>query len=462
MNRKIIDRVASYIEANNMVANGDGIVVGVSGGADSVCLLFLLCGLREKYNLQLHAVHINHGIRAEAGEDAAFVERLCDAWQVPCDIVHFDIPALAAEWKMSEEEAGRKARYEAFSEAASKYDCGKIAVAHNVNDKAETILFHMFRGSGLHGLTGIPAVRKHKDALIIRPILCLGRDEIEEVLRGNGIDWVTDKTNLEDKYARNRIRHNILPEAESVAPGAVKHICEVADKLAETEEFLEKLEAECLADCSISEKDNEIVLDAKKLSAFHSVIKKRAVLTCLKNVCGGGKDIGSLQVEQVMDLFDREGNREINLARGISARRSYDNVVIFTERDAFAPESTIDISFISADEIDTDIEQLMESVAADNELNRYTKWLDYDRIDGQLEVRTRKTGDFFMLQNADGEYHRKSLKDYMIDMKIPAAERDNIPVVACGSHCVWLVGYRISDYCKLTLNTKRIVKLERK
>ncbi len=493
MNRKIIDKAASYVEANNMVTDGDKIVVGVSGGADSVCLLFLLCGLKEKYSLSLHAVHINHGIREEAGEDAAFVEDICRKWGITCDVIEEDVPARAKEWKMSEEEAGRKVRYDAFSEAARKYGCSKIAVAHNMNDEAETVLFHMFRGSGLHGLTGIPAVRQHGDVLIIRPILCLNRTEIEEVLNDNGIGWVTDKTNLEDVYARNRIRHNILPEAEEIASGAVKHICEAAGQLAETEKLLEELEAVCMADCRHAENEDvgeavsmasgevnaagedgpcrdaahKIVLNAVKLANYHTVIKKRVILRCLKDISSGGKDIGALQVEQVLELIDRVGNRSINLARGISAKRSYDTIVMFptaTDDNISAEaeggiEAGVNIEYMTVEECGMDIDSLMEKVTDTDALNKYTKWLDYDRIDGQLEVRSRKTGDYLLIQNAFGEYVRKSLKDYMIDVKIPAAERDSIPVVACGNHCVWLVGYRISDSCKITPQTTKLVRL---
>lgn len=436
-----------------MVAYGDKIVVGVSGGADSVCLLFLLYGFIEKYALQLYAVHVHHGIREEAGEDAAFVEKLCKKWKIPCEVVKADVPALAKTWKMSEEEAGRRVRYEAFAKTAYERGCGKIAVAHNRNDEAETVLFHMFRGSGLHGLTGIPAMRKHGEATIIRPILCLERDEIEELLRDNDLSWVTDSTNLEDKYARNRIRHNILTEAESIAPGAIKHICEAAEQLAETERLLEELEEECLKNCRKA--GDEIVLDVTRLNSYHTVIRKRAVLSCLKECCNGGKDIGALQVEQVLELADREGNRKVDLARGISAKRSYDEIVIcIPQGDLQALNGKLTV-----EECAGDIEKILEIAKTSGTLNQYTKWLDYDKIDGQFELRTRKTGDYFTVVDSEGETHRKSLKDFMIDMKIPADDRDKIPVVACGSHCIWIVGYRISDICKLTPKTTKVVKL---
>ena len=492
MNHTILDKTVSFIEANNMITGGDKIVVGVSGGADSVCLLFLLCALREKYDTELYAVHVHHGIREEADDDAQYVRGLCERLGVSFELVREDVPARATEWKMSEEEAGRRVRYEAFADACERNGCSSIAVAHNLNDMAETVLFHMFRGSGLHGLTGMAPVRSHGRYKVIRPILCLERDEIETVLNENDYTWVTDRTNLENKYARNRIRHNILPEAEIVAPGAVRHICEAAEKLSETEELLEELELKCLEECVIrtgalklngeesdacdlkdtehlnrqneSCEDGRVVLDSGKLMQYHPVIRKRAVLSCLKKVTGGGKDIGALQVEQIIELAQKGGNRQIDLARGVKAERSYGMIVIY-KPDGCPREvigglaAEVTIEYLKPEDFECAMPDLIDKLNDNDESNKYTKLLDYDKMDECLTIRNRQPGDYMMLMGADGEYHRKSLKKYMIDAKIPSHERDSLVVAASGSHCVWLVGYRISDCCRITEGTKNIVRL---
>ena len=218
-------QVKEYCDRHQMLERGDRVVLGVSGGADSVCLLFVLLALRRELDLQLHVVHVNHGIRIEAGEDAAYVSALCEAHQVPFYLYEKDIPALAKEWSCSEEEAGRRVRYEAFEEVLRQQCCQKIAVAHNSNDRAETMLFHLFRGTGLTGLAGIRPVRGQ----IIRPLLCVDRAQIETYLTEKQISYRHDATNDCDDYTRNKIRHHILPYAEqeivkgSVASKRKKH-----------------------------------------------------------------------------------------------------------------------------------------------------------------------------------------------------------------------------------------------
>ena len=210
MDDKIFEKVKRYADKHRMIAPGDTVVAGVSGGADSVCLFLMLCELAEEIDFHLAVVHVNHKIRPEAAADAAYVEELCKSRNIPFILEEKDVKEYAGEKHLSEEEAGREVRYQAFEEALGKYgSCsgekegqGRIAVAHNANDRAETMLFHLFRGTGLTGAGGIRAVRGH----IVRPLLCLRREEIEEYLGKKGVFFCIDRTNLEDTYTRNRIR----------------------------------------------------------------------------------------------------------------------------------------------------------------------------------------------------------------------------------------------------------------
>ena len=212
-----------------MLQPGDRVVAGVSGGADSVCLLFLLLEWRREFPLDIAVVHVNHGIRPEAGEDARYVEKLCGEHRIPFFLTEADVRQRSILEKCSEEEAGRRTRYEAFDKAAEEWGATKIAVAHNSNDRSETQLFHLFRGSGIRGLASILPVRGR----IIRPILCLERWEIEDFLTQQGIFYCKDATNDEDDYTRNRIRHHILPYAEqNIARGCVAHMNQTAEMLA--------------------------------------------------------------------------------------------------------------------------------------------------------------------------------------------------------------------------------------
>ena len=203
----MLERVRAYAEKYQMIRPGDRIVAGISGGADSVCLLFLLRELCREKGAGLFAVHVNHGLRgAEAGEDEAYVRKLCGELKVPLRVFSFDVRGRAREEHLTLEEAGRLCRYEAFEEEAERIGGTRIAVAHHAGDQAETVLFQLFRGSGLKGLAGIRPVRDN----VIRPLLCTGREEIEAWLTERGIEWRTDSTNLTTDYTRNRIRGEIL------------------------------------------------------------------------------------------------------------------------------------------------------------------------------------------------------------------------------------------------------------
>lgn len=232
----LLEQVRSTISNYHMLGRGDRVAAGVSGGADSVCLLRVLGELRQEYGLTLSVIHVHHGIRgAEADRDARFTEELCRKLAIPCQVIYKDIPALAASERCSEEEMGRAVRYEALMEYAVAHDCNRIAVAHNRDDHAETVIGNLCRGSGIGGLTGIPPVRDR----IIRPLLFCGRAQIEEYLAELGQDYCDDSTNAGDAYTRNRIRHQVLPLLETaVNKKSTEHIIETAEQLRQVEEYL--------------------------------------------------------------------------------------------------------------------------------------------------------------------------------------------------------------------------------
>ena len=221
------EQIYQFIKEKNLLKAGDVCIVGVSGGADSICLLTVLAGLREKMELKLYAVHVNHMIRGtEADADESYVAEYCKKLGIPCDCYHIDVPQLAKEQKLAEEEAGRNARYEAFARAADKYGITdyKVAVAHNKNDVAETVLLNMVRGTGIAGMAGIPVKRDR----IVRPLLSCTRQEIEAYLEQQEIQYCTDSTNLENDYARNKIRNRVIPALNEINTQAAAHISQAA------------------------------------------------------------------------------------------------------------------------------------------------------------------------------------------------------------------------------------------
>ncbi len=489
---KIEKKVFSYIEKHHMIAPGDKIVAGVSGGADSVCLLLLLLEYSRRVPVSIGAVHVDHGLRAEAGEDARYVEDLCRQWNVPFYLTEADVRQLAAQEKCSEEDAGRRARYRAFYRAADAMGGARIAVAHNMGDNAETMLFHLFRGSGLKGLCGIAPVR---DA-VIHPILCLERREVEAYLRERGISWRTDSTNVEDHYRRNRIRHHILPYAESeIAQGAAAHMCRTAELLSEAEDYLEQQTRAAWEQCvrltkapgkCVGSARARYIVDVSRFRELHVVLRKRILFGIARELSPTGKDISAVHVEEVLNLFEEPGNRDLSLPFGICAARRYGEVVLerrgretdqgsWGQEAAGNPECGADwevqlpsqergypaaVELGNGESLEFDI--FFGIKGQEVPRNQYTKWLDYDKITESPVVRFRRQGDFLTIADGEGSLIHKTLKDYMIAEKIPREQRGRIPVLAVGSHVLWLAGYRISEYFKISENTNHILQVQLK
>lgn len=468
------EKVKGYIDKYDMISRGDIVVAGVSGGADSVCLFVMLCGLMEEMGFRLAVVHVNHGIREEAGKDAAYVEGLCRRNGIPFFLEEVDVRGYGEEKGLSEEEAGREVRYRAFARVLE--ECGgrgKIAVAHNANDRAETMLFHLFRGTGLTGAAGIRPVRGN----VIRPILCLERWEIEDYLREKELSFCIDRTNLEDTYTRNRIRSHILPFAkEQVCAGAVGHMCGAADIFLETDEYICRQAKKAYEGCVLQVSEEKMVLDTGALMGEEALIRKRVLMQCMEVLTVGRKDIASVHIRELDQLLQKQGSKELCLPYRWKARKEYGQLILFREKmgeDAGKEEEAVRIPVLlegGACQIEVPgLGWVSFSVLEKEKLptfwrkpqiiseKTYTEWLDYDRITRALVFRTRKPGDYLTINK---ELCRKKLKNYMIEEKIPKSERGSLYVLAEDSHIIWVPGYRISEYYKITEQTKYILKVQ--
>lgn len=464
MNQRIFLKVKAYIERYQMLVPGDTVLVGVSGGADSVCLLLLLNKIAEMIPLKILVVHVNHGIRKQAMEDAAYVEQLCHEQNIPFYLVEEDVKAYAKKEKLSEEEAGRKIRYDAFHRILKQQGPGKIAVAHNAGDRVETMLFHLFRGTGLSGASGIKPIVNN----IIRPILCLSREEIEEYLKEKQVSFCIDHTNFEDTYTRNRIRNHLLPFAEKeICHGAVAHMWEAADIFLETEEYINKqaikvYEESIMKEECISERGTKIVLNVNILLKQDSFLQKQVILRCLEKLTKGRKDITSVHIDGIKNLLEKQGSKQISLPYGLIAAKEYERLILFeNEEEDISENEPIPISIPEMVYV-PGIGKVEFSIHSYEKTDiipekSYTKWFDYDRITGSLVFRTRETGDYLTINK---ELSQKSLKNYMIGEKIPKKQRGNLYILADGNHILWIPGYRISQYYKITENTKRILKVQ--
>lgn len=453
----VIKTVESYMEQHHMVEEGDVIVAGVSGGADSVCLFSILKEYCAKKGATLVVVHVNHGIREEAAKDAEFVRNLCQLAGVEYHLFCEDIPSYAKERGIGTEEAGRQARYEAFEQIRVGFgNRGKIAVAHNRNDQAETMLFHLLRGSGVTGLSGIMPVREH----IIRPLLCVERKEIENYLAQKGIKWCIDSTNEENTYTRNKLRNVVFPYVEKeVCEQSIRHVANAAEEMAQVRSFLEELTAE--AEKTVLEKTEELVYI--KRDAFlkqHEVIRKQLLLRALAYLVPSRKDFGAVHVKDILTLFEKNSGKQIQLPYGLCAMREFDKIVIRVRVQDEVGQVKIPVTIPGRIEFEEGEIMEFSLLPAENyreiPQKKYTKWFDYGKIIHCLVLRNRQSGDYLTITEGGG---RKTIKEYFIEEKVPRLERENKLLLADDKHILWVIGMRISEAYKVTEQTKTILQV---
>ena len=354
--RDIRLKVNSYIEENGLIADGSTVLVAVSGGADSLCLLYVLCDIMKSgKSIEIRAVHVNHHLRDEADKDAEHVKECCESLGVPLSVYDVNVEERMERDGVSCEEAGRMLRYEAFEKEAEKSGSGNvlIAVAHTMNDRAETMLINMWRGSGLKGLAGIPVRRGN----IIRPLLCLSREDTESYLDECGVSYCIDKTNEDDGYTRNRIRHHILPKAEdSVNEQAVFHMNETADQIMKAEDFIEDALSEAYAECVREENADAVpegktasvpdvadegmasctlYVDKNRFLSLHEYMQERLLLKCMERVCGRARDISAVHVKALKGLFSKGRGKRLDLPYYITAERRDGYVVMYLQPGKF-------------------------------------------------------------------------------------------------------------------------------
>ncbi|MCD8012227.1 MAG: tRNA lysidine(34) synthetase TilS [Lachnospiraceae bacterium] len=520
----IRSHIFRIIEKYHMIAPGIRVIAGVSGGADSVCLLDVLEHYRREIPFELLIVHVEHGLRGtESLADAVFVETLCEKMQLPCRVAHADVRGRMSREGLSCEEAGRAERYRIFQEVCREWGAQRIAVAHNENDQAETVLWNLARGSGLSGLGGIRPVQGD----IIRPLLFTRREEIEAYLRGEGLSWRTDATNLETDFTRNRIRLSVLPLMEQeLNAQAGRHIAEASGRLREAQEYIDRMTDAAARRCIFVREDcgddplavaDGAGVDAgktlplspvcirlapfkKEESLIQKELLKRALEMCAQTAqaeasnhsdlkaggSSGMKDIGAVHLEMLARLADMDCGKSCDLPNGIRAVR--EDGLLRVEQSTLHGEpraaGKTDLSSNDAWKLHTEagllpydvhlpvpgavicggIRVSAELVANAPELKnyfleekKYTKWISYDTIKGNLRLRIRRTGDYLVV-NAQGG--RKKLKDYFIDQKIPRAMRDRILLLADGPHILWVIGYRIGEDVKVTENTGQVLRVE--
>lgn len=452
------EKVIKYIEENKLLEKKDKVLVALSGGPDSVCLLHMLYTLRDIYEFELGAVHINHMLRGEESDgDEEYVEKLCDNLGIKCYVKRIDIDYIAEEQKISLEVAGRQERYKVFEELKKQYGYNKVAVAHNANDQAETILMRLMRGTGLEGLTGIKAIR---DGNIIRPILCLNRDEIEKYCESNKLYPRIDSSNKEKVYSRNKVRLDILPYMrENFNDDIIDSLNRMALLLQKDNEFIEEYSNKCY-NVYCEEGCNGLVISKELFIKEKEAIVTRVIKKSFKKISKSYQNFEMKHIYDIATLTQKSSGKMINLTNNIIAQNIYGDIILKVKKSDNivneAIEVNIDSDFMVLEYGKYKIKFEKNVNKADFSKNNLIKLFDYDKIDKEIIIRNRNDGDKIVPLGMKGS---KKLKDIFIDLKVPRDERKDIPIVAIGERIAWVVGCKTSDEFKITKDTKNILKI---
>ncbi|MDI3534385.1 MAG: tRNA(Ile)-lysidine synthase [Thermosediminibacterales bacterium] len=462
----MLNKVVETIKKYNMISSGDRIIVGVSGGPDSICLLHVLSKLKHKFNISLYVAHLDHMFRdEESRNDALFVKEVCQKLQIPLIMETIDVPAYIKKTRLSPEVAARKVRYEFYERALTKVKGNKVALGHNQDDQAETVLMRLLRGSGTQGLAGIEPVRQGR---YIRPLLYISRFEIENYLKQNKISYRIDKTNLEAVYYRNRIRLELIPYLEAEYNPNIKSVlARTAEIIREDNSYLEKVSEDVFRKNSKWENE-KLVISQEMFQETPMALITRCLRVAVSEISGSSKDLEYVHVFDIINLIKNSnvGSR-LCLPNGVVVEKGYNDLFFYknglkSKSKNISFEYSLDVPgevFLKETNmrLTSSIKQ-KECMAELNNDDLMTEYIDLDKIpDRALKVRNRQPGDKFIPL---GMKSNKKLKQFFIDEKIPRDIRDMIPLVVSGDDIIWVVGYRISEKYKVDEHTKHLLVLK--
>lgn len=475
--------VASYIEQYHLLPENGTVVVAVSGGADSLCLLHILnrlCGPEKRYpQVQLHIVHLNHLLRGgDSDRDAAYVEQIAHTWGLPITVGTVDVSQFARTKHLSLEEAARIARYQFLREAAQGQP---IAVAHHADDQVETLLLHLLRGGGLASMVGMQPRRGD----IIRPLLAVHRSDILVYCREHAIVPVEDSSNADTHFLRNRIRHELLPLMESMNPGIRSTLLRNAEVVSVDMQYIETQVDAIEPDVVLTQEKNGFTVSVPALLARPLSLQRHLLRRITARLYGGQSPLEPRHytlIEQFLQHDNQGEQRMLHLPAQLRLVRIVNSVRIYRIaeesmpiKSASAEENLLPIPGQSvikgtpwlamAEEIAEDItQQVLPALSREDwsevwrllPTNRHTVYIDGNTVDTVLPVRTRRPGDRI---RPLGMTHEKKVQDILVDSHIARAERDGIPLFFSTGHCIWLAGVCIADSVRLTSTTRRIVRL---
>ncbi len=451
----MLTKVKETIHKHRMVSPGDRVLVAVSGGPDSVCLLDILQALARELDLTLHVAHLDHMFRgAESAAEAQFVRNLAEKLGIPATVESIDVPAFCRERGLSAQAGAREARYDFLARAADKAGASRIATGHTADDQAETFLMRLLRGAGVSGLSSIPPVRRN----IIRPLIEATRQEVLEHLKTKNLEFKTDPSNLKPLYTRNRIRLEVMPVLRQFNPRVVETLASEATLLRDEDEAVEA----CLKTIGpgiIASEDEAVIIKRDEFNALPQAFKRRLFRKAADTAGLESSGLASVQVDEALAFMaSARTGRTMDLSFAITIEREYGRFIL--RRKTAATGFSRDVALPGKTAV-PELGMIMETMIAEGpgaapETDKNYLWqalFDYDRIRPPLALRNRKPGDW--LQPAGMGGRSKKLQDYFVDAKIPRRKRDLVPLLVAGEDILWIVGQRTDERFLVTAGTKK-------
>lgn len=454
------DKVLSEIKKYNLIDKNDNIIIGVSGGPDSIALLYVLLDIRSEIEFNIHIAHVNHGVRGEdALYDQSFVEKKAKELNLPYYTKNVNMIRYAKKNRITSEEAGRELRYSFFRDIIKELGRGKIAVAHNKNDQAETLIMRFMRGTGIDGLKGMEFIAGD----IIRPILSTSREEVEKYIDDNGIETVLDKTNLKPIYNRNKVRLELIPYIQkNFNPNIIGTMWRTSEISSLDSDFLHQYTEQKYKEILRKENLESVVLDANQLLKLHASIQQRIIRNSILKINNSLQGITETQVSSALEIISKkETGKEFHLSNNILVKTNYDDIIIMKRNERQKNEYFYELSYpgvVNLDELGysfyMEIFPVKDYFMKTREKN--ARYFDLDKINGSLGVRNRKNGDRFVPFGMNGS---KKLKDYFIDEKISKDLRDKIPLIVDKESILWVLGYRTDERYRITEKTENVLMI---
>lgn len=457
----MLEEFLETIHKNKMIEKGEGIVIGVSGGPDSISLLHLLWKIKDEYSLKLYAVHLNHQFRGtEADEDAEYVKLICEKLGIKAFIFSENVGEYSKQKSITFEEAGREIRYALFDQVMKETKSKKIAIAQNMDDQAETVLMRLMRGTGLEGLCAIDYVR---DGKIIRPLLNISRNEIEEYCSKNHLSPRIDRTNLEAVYTRNRIRLELIPYIEKYFNRNIKETLSRTSNLMKEDRDFISIVVKNAYESATKIKQSEVLVHKEEFLKNHRTIQKRILREAIFELSGDLKNVQNKHIEKLMEfIYSGRNGTALDLPKGLCAILKYKYFSISKEKKEIERkkfEYNVNIGeILHIEESDADI---IASIVDRKDIKKpvkekYKKYFDWDKVQNSLVLRNRRNGDRFTPFGMKGS---KKLKDFFIDEKISKSIRDEICLICEGNKIMWVIGHRMSENYKIDDTTQKILVL---